>query len=526
MADLRLSLGYLVVIILAIGLAMPFEPTRALTTSVQPLPQGSSWTVTGTNHRTTTGTGSDSGTWTRDTSYTDNFVVINRTATSTSVSWSETGSWSSTATQTWVSANGGTTNKGTFSYTVIYTVDLGTYKVTAVSDSDYSDEVGHPAWFLLNPTTPTQGGTVMLWWYVPNSDATSSTLTDVPWTVAKDSANVKGTQVGAWKATYTGDHFGWWRSGNVHSKGSETQTQSFDSTYGIFLASSTSGNFAFSRTGGGWTETFTGSDNISDTNLTFSVPVSVTVPTGATITVDGVAVTGTQAFTWDPGSTHTLTVNATLQGTPGMRYVFVKWDDGTTQTTRTITAQQPGNYTATFKTQYQLTVNSDLGNPQGAGWYDAGTEATFSVTSPQPESGFLDSLGGKVSFQSWTGDSTAASLTAKITMEAPKTVQAQWATDNSQAYMILGGIAAALVVVAVVAILMLKRQRGAAAPPRVKPTAIAEPEPEIEETAVKPKAAAAVQKPPSGMKYCVHCGALIPANARFCTEIDCGKPQR
>jgi hypothetical protein len=504
---------------------MPVPPTRALTTSTQSPPQGTSWTVTGTNHRTATGKGSDAGTWTRDASYTDTFVVIARTDTTTTISWSETGSWSSTATQTWVSANGGATNKGTISSTVIYTIDLGTYKVTTVSDTDYSDQVGHPSWILINPTTPTAGGTVQGVWYVPNSDATSSTLTDVPWTVSKSSVNVKGTQVGAWKGTYTGDGFGWWRSGNVHSKGSETDTQSFDSTYGTYLAGSFSGNFAFTRTGGGWTETFTESDNISDTNLTFSVPVSVTAPTGATITVDGVAVTGTRAFTWDPASTHTLTVNGTVQGATGVRYVFVQWDDGTTQTTRTITAQQPGNYTATFRTQYQLTVNSDIGNPQGAGWYDAGTEATFSVTTPQPESGFLGSLGGKVTFQSWTGDSTSTAPSANVSMDAPKTVQAKWTTDDSQAYMILGGIAAALVVVGVVVVLLLKRGR-AAAPSDVKATTITETEPKVEAPPVKTKVAAAAQKPLSGTKYCVYCGATIPASAKFCTEIDCGKQQR
>jgi len=31
--------------------------------------------------------------------------------------------------------------------------------------------------------------------------------------------------------------------------------------------------------------------------------------------------------------------------------------------------------------------------------------------------------------------------------------------------------------------------------------------------------------PPPGMKFCVHCGTAIPKNARFCTKIDCGKPQ-
>ena len=144
---------------------------------------------------------------------------------------------------------------------------------------------------------------------------------------------------------------------------------------------------------------------------------------------------------------------------------------------------QSSNLTATFKTQYELKVVSDLGDPQGSGWYDAGSIATFSVTSPQPETGLFGSLGGKVIFQRWTGCSTpntAQHRTADIVMDSPKTVQAQWTTDNSVPYMILGGIGLALVVVIILALLLMRRKKAPApsyapAPPPPSPARVQTP---------------------------------------------------
>jgi hypothetical protein len=53
-------------------------------------------------------------------------------------------------------------------------------------------------------------------------------------------------------------------------------------------------------------------------------------------------------------------------------------------------------------------------------------------------------------------------------------------------------------------------------------------EPVVEEKPLPPEPVAPPRPsraPPPGMKFCVHCGTAIPKNARFCTKIDCGKPQ-
>lgn len=293
-AHFRLSMAFVAVIIIALVSPVSAGPARTLQATAQSLNAGSLWSTAETINRTATGKGSDSGTWTRNWSQSDNFVVLNRTATTISVAFSGTDSWSSTATDTWVSDSGGPTKHGTDSWAVIYAVDLGTYMVSAVSNKDFSDEVGLPAWFLLNPNSLTAGGTVLLTWNVPNSNATSETLTAVPWTVGQDTVSVKGNQLGAWKVTYTGEQFGHWKSGNLHSTGTVTETDYFDSVYGIWLGYSASGNFTFDREGGGWKETYRASGWVSDTNLVFTV--SSTLTASSANSVNGVAVTGTPFY--------------------------------------------------------------------------------------------------------------------------------------------------------------------------------------------------------------------------------------
>lgn len=218
-------------------------------------------------------------------------------------------------------------------------------------------------------------------------------------------------------------------------------------------------------------------------------------PKIAGVTVDGVSYSADRlpvTSTWEIGSVHTLVVDSMISGAAGVRYVFVEWSDGSKDASRTITVTESADLTATFKTQYELNVASDLGDPQGSGWYDAGSTATFSVTSPQPEGGLFGSLGGKTVFQAWTGDSTENTATASIKMDGPKSVQAEWTTDDSQPYMILGGIGAAIVVVIILAFILIRRRGAAPPPPPVIPTGppAAPPQP-------------AVAQPP----FCANCGS-------------------
>jgi hypothetical protein len=211
-------------------------------------------------------------------------------------------------------------------------------------------------------------------------------------------------------------------------------------------------------------------------------------PNAVSLTIDGVVYTGGQLlsdyFEWDNGSTHMMQTTSTLESQEGVRYAFLAWSGGSTDLTRTITITQHGDYSALFKTQYQLKVISDLGNPQGEGWYDTGSTATFSVTSPSPSSGLFGLLGGRAIFQKWTGSSTSNSPASTITMNGPRAVQAVWIIDNSPAYVTVAIIVAAVIVA--VMVVMVKRRRSQ------KRTV------------------------PQATVTCPKCGTQLPPNSGFC----------
>jgi hypothetical protein len=125
-------------------------------------------------------------------------------------------------------------------------------------------------------------------------------------------------------------------------------------------------------------------------------------------------------FTAAPGLTHNLEMPSVIDIGKGTRYVFTSWDDGETSASRAIS--RPGVYTANYKTQYQLTINSVYGQPEGEGWYDSGSTATISTASV--EEGPIRRI-----FTGWSGDFTGEAETASVTMDSPKTVTANWRTD-------------------------------------------------------------------------------------------------
>jgi len=111
----------------------------------------------------------------------------------------------------------------------------------------------------------------------------------------------------------------------------------------------------------------------------------------------------------------------------------------------------PHTAVAKYSTQYLLTVNSPggLGNPQGGGYYDAGSTAQFSVSSP------VGVLVQQV-FVRWTGDYSGTSPQGSVTMDGPKTVSATWTTSYTNVY-VAGG---AVVILLLVGAILAARRRG------------------------------------------------------------------
>ncbi len=146
-----------------------------------------------------------------------------------------------------------------------------------------------------------------------------------------------------------------------------------------------------------------------------------------TVDTDPSGVTQVTGGGWFPAGTSVQTSQASqvVAGSTGTQYAFKGWQiNGTPQSGNpiSITLDKPYTAIAKYTTQYQLAVVSAYGNPQGSGFYDAGSTAQFSVTTP---SGFpIQQI-----FVSWQGDFTGTSAQGSITMDKPHTVQAVWSTE-------------------------------------------------------------------------------------------------
>jgi hypothetical protein len=193
---------------------------------------------------------------------------------------------------------------------------------------------------------------------------------------------------------------------------------------------------------------------VTDVEIRFQLSAVHSDAEGAVIIIDGTPYVYEQlprSFTWRVGSTHTIDANSSVTGGAGKRYVWTSWSNADQIKSQTIGVTRAMTYTAVFRTQYLLTVSSPVGNPQGSGWYDEGSNATFSVTSPSLAEGLLGILGGNRIFDRWSGDSSVTTANASITMDGPKAVIAEWRADNTMPFVVSAMIAAVLAVLTILA---------------------------------------------------------------------------
>ncbi|MBL8213628.1 MAG: DUF642 domain-containing protein [Bryobacterales bacterium] len=152
------------------------------------------------------------------------------------------------------------------------------------------------------------------------------------------------------------------------------------------------------------------------------------VPSNLTVTVDGVNHTTPVNFTWTPGSTHTLQAPTTaFNADSSTRYLFSGWTGAVTNTNATLTLTAPSVnavYTAGYSTQYRFQTSVAPPNsgsfvltpPSSGGYYNANTFVTLSATA-NPGIGFTG----------FTGDITASSPLQTLSVNAPKSVTANFA---------------------------------------------------------------------------------------------------
>ena len=147
--------------------------------------------------------------------------------------------------------------------------------------------------------------------------------------------------------------------------------------------------------------------------------------TGLPFTVTGTNCQGGSYSTpailnWTPGAACTVTFATPISGIPTTQYVFTTWENASTDPSRFIVAPTADTtYTASFKTQYQLSTQASPilggGITPATAFFDAGTKITVTATA---RAGYV--------FNSFTGALTGNTNPQKIILNAPATVTANF----------------------------------------------------------------------------------------------------
>jgi len=141
----------------------------------------------------------------------------------------------------------------------------------------------------------------------------------------------------------------------------------------------------------------------------------------------------------------------------GSRLNFSGWsvDGSPSQTGSTLTIQMnaPHTVAAQYTQQYFLTVSSDQGSVSGGGWYDAGSYAQISASTPTSPS-----YGVSMVFNGWQGDIQSTSQSTTVLMDGPKSVTATWRADPTVLYLTVAIVVAAVAVAAWIGAQMWSRR--------------------------------------------------------------------
>jgi hypothetical protein len=153
-----------------------------------------------------------------------------------------------------------------------------------------------------------------------------------------------------------------------------------------------------------------------------TTPAAITLatnPSGLLVSVDGAAAL-VAPFTLElaPG-THTVAVSATQAGAAGTQYALSGWSDSGTASHSIIVEAAPATYTATFKTQYQLTASTSPAAggavTPASGFLDAGTVVGIQAFA---NAGYV--------FANFSSGLTGAANPQNVTMSAPVRVVANF----------------------------------------------------------------------------------------------------
>ena len=146
------------------------------------------------------------------------------------------------------------------------------------------------------------------------------------------------------------------------------------------------------------------SDGVTDATRTIIVTDNVTLTAEFAINVYKVTLMAENGTVTGAGEYNHGT-EVTLTATPNTGYHFVKWSDGVTNVTRTITVADNVTLTAEFAINiYKVTLTAENGTVSGSGEYNHGTEVTLSA---MPNTGYH--------FVKWSDGVTDAIRTITVT---------------------------------------------------------------------------------------------------------------
>lgn len=130
---------------------------------------------------------------------------------------------------------------------------------------------------------------------------------------------------------------------------------------------------------------------------------------------------------YDANTQATVSLTSTVTTGSGTRDLFVQWsgDLSGVDPNQQIVMSSPRFVSAVWTTQYELRIESEYGHTAGSGWYAPGIQAAFLVDSLAIEG----ADGTRHLFTNWSGDASGTNPQGTVTMDAPKVIRANWATQ-------------------------------------------------------------------------------------------------
>jgi len=219
----------------------------------------------------------------------------------------------------------------------------------------------------------------------------------------------------------------------------------------------------------GWTGGYSGSATSGSITMTSSATVTANYQPQYLLTVSAQpsGAPSPQGSGWfNSGSTASISVPSPIVSqNAGSQLAFNGWtvDGSSNQGGSTLSLQMnsPHVVVAQYVQQYYLTVQSPQGVTSGQGWYNAGSNAPISVSTP-PSPMF----GVNYVFDGWQGSIQSSSQSTTVLMNGPMTVTATWHQDYTVLYITIGAIIAIIAVAAFALIYTTKNRKEPNPPPQ------------------------------------------------------------